>query len=116
MILDGKFTLKLGDQERTLIANFLFVETLERRTLKKPILKLLSEAGSGMFGITDIADVIYAGLLANRDTRLKPKEIGELVFGNYPEMLAFCVEMLAYSIGAEKDDEDPSTEDSEKKN
>lgn len=115
MILDGKFTLKLGDQERTLIANFLFIEMLERRTLKKPILKILLEAQEGLLGMSDVAEILHAGLLANRDTRLTKNEIGQLIFGNYPGMFAFCVEMLAYSIGAEQEEDNP-LEDLEKKN
>lgn len=116
MILDGKFTLELDGQERTLIANFLFIENLERRTLKKPILKLLSEAQEGMLGMSDVAEIIHAGLVANRDTRLTKNQIGQLIFGDYPNMFAFCVEMLAYSIGAEQEEEDIPSEDSEKKN
>ena len=50
------------------------------------------------------------------NTRLTKNQIGQLIFGDYPNMFAFCVEMLAYSIGAEQEEEDIPSEDSEKKN
>jgi hypothetical protein len=99
---NGKFSLALAGQERELYANFAFVEEIETRTIKKPIMALLNDALNGRQFISDMVSVIAAGLHANGDTRLSRAEIGEAVLKlGTARVIETYIQMLTFSITGE---------------
>lgn len=100
----GIFTLDICDKERELKCNFGVVEKLERQILKRPALQALSEACTGYVYISEIADVIKAGLEANGGTSLSRSDIGQGVQEKgIKHFLPFYIEFLTYAVTGERD-------------
>ena len=98
-MLDGKFKIELLDQGREMCVNFGFIEAIEGRTPRRPIMALLNEAMIGEAFHTDIIEAFYLGLRSNNDKRLSLKEIGDAVvtggIGNYYKLY---LNMLTYAL------------------
>lgn len=101
-MISGQFKIELAGQERTMVANFAFIEMVELQVVRKPISQLVSEAVSGSFSVSDLVDVITCGLKANRDTRLTRSEIGEeIVKRGMVNFVKTYIEILTFAITGE---------------
>ncbi len=108
--ISGEFKIKLLGQERVMKANFQAAEKLEKEVLKREISYVVLQASSYRISVTDIIDVIYVGLAANKDTRLKRDEIGEAVIAEGAAGFApVVIEYLKYFLtgGKEQVNSDP---------
>jgi len=98
-MINGRFTLDLVGQERTLVADFNFIETIELSTVRKPIFQLLDEALNGRMHLTDMVSVLHAGLKSNGDTRLSRAEIGnDVIAKGMANLVEFYIKFLTYAV------------------
>ncbi len=102
--ISGEFKVQLLGQERVMKANFKAAEKLEKEVLKREIAYVVLQASGYRIAATDIVDVIYVGLAANNDTRLKRDEIGEAVIKEGAANFApIVIEYLKYFLTGGKE-------------
>lgn len=116
-MIGGQFKIELAGQERTMVANFAFIEMVEIQVIKKPISQLVNEAISGNFAVSNLIDVIVCGLKANKDSRLGRAEIGdEIIKRGVVNFVKTYIEILTFAITGETEPKlTESTEEGAKK-
>lgn len=110
--ISGEFQIDLAGQKRTLKANFGCIEALETQILQKGIFETLTDAMQNKGRFYDIAAVIHAGLVANKDTRLTRAEVGQAILeGGLVNYMETYIEFLTYCItGGVRSKGEPSGE------
>lgn len=97
--ISGEFKINLAGQDRVMKANFACIEALETQILNKGIFEALTDAIQNRGRFSDIAAVIHAGLVANKDTRLTRQEVGQaLLEGGLVKYMEVYIEFLTYCV------------------
>lgn len=96
----GVFSIELAGKRRDLKVTIGLAERIEQSTIKRPIIRLLKEALSGEFFVTDLYRVIYEALLENKDTRLNYDEAAQGILdgGGAANFISVYTEILTYAL------------------
>lgn len=100
MAIDGEFDITLGGTVRTLKCTFRAIETLEKKTLNRGIVRTLSQLAQGDISFSDVVGIIHVGLAANKDTRMSADDIGDDIISNgtFGQAVTVATEFLTFAI------------------
>ena len=106
----GEFKFNLAGQDRMMRANFDCIERLETTILPKGIFVTLQEAMQNKGKFTDIVNVLHAGMVSAKDTRMTRSEVGQAILEEgVVNHIAIYIEFLTYCITGGKKSEGGSS-------
>lgn len=114
--ISGTFRLKLKGSSHEMRVTIGLAERIEQQIMRRPLIRLLKEAVSGEFYVTDLYRFFYEAVRENKDTRLSYEQIaqGILESGGADKFLPLYTEMLTYALTGNVPQETDSREDKKK--
>jgi hypothetical protein len=115
--IQGLFYLNLGDgSRRAMRVTIGLAERIEIHIMKRPLIRLLKEAISGEFNVSDLYRFFYEAICEGKDTRLNLNSLGEkiLLAGGAANFLGLYTEMLTYALTGGVTSESQTDDDKKK--
>ena len=114
--ISGTFRLKLKSSNHDMRVTIGLAERIEQHIMKRPLIRLLKEAISGEFFVSDMYRFFFEAVTENKDTRLSYESLaqGILDMGGAANFLGLYTEMLTYALTGNIPQESPSPEDKKK--